>query len=175
MSSRLRKQLRDKISRLSFTEHEEIFKILEEHNINFTQNKNGTFFDISIIPEEAFIILDNFVNFCISNKHDLDEYDKKINECKLNNNYDKLQKTSTSLCNVINSEEVDDWQEILNENKNNDKVMAFVNILENTDRLSIKKTNTKFLNTKKKYSKKLVSEKKGETELPNVLDKENYI
>ena len=170
----MRKQIRDKIGKLSSTEHEEIFKILETHSIDFTQNKNGTFFDISKIPEEVFSILEKFVDFCINNKKELDEYDKKINECKLNNNYDKLQKSSTPLNLAINTEEQENWQEVLNDVKKSEKVFAFINLLENTDRLNIKKTNTKFINTKKKYSKKLLSERKGESELANNLQKEPY-
>lgn len=168
--------MRDKIARLSCTEHEEIFKILDEHKIDYTQNKNGTFFDISTIPESVFTILENFVDFCISNKKELDEYDKKINECKLKNNYDKLQKSSTPLTAVINTVEQENWQEVLNDVKKSEKVLAFVNLLENnTDRLNIKKTNTKFINTKKKYSKKSVGDKKSETEMPNILNTEVYV
>ena len=175
MTSRIRKQIRDKIGKLSFTEHEEIFKILETHSIDFTQNKNGTFFDISKIPDDIFSTLEKFVDFCINNKKELDEYDKKINECKLNNNYDKLQKSSTPLNLAINTEEQENWQEVLNDVKKSEKVFAFINLLENTDRLNIKKTNTKFINTKKKYSKKLLAERKGESELPNNLQKEAYV
>jgi len=173
--SRRKKQLRDKINKLSFTEHEEIFKILRNKSCNFTQNKNGTFFDISNIEEETFSTVEQFVDFCICNKKELDEYDKKINECKISNNFDKLQ--SIPLTEVINSEEsTDNWQALLADVKNNDKISAFVNLLENNfDKLSIKKTNTKFLNTKKKYSKKFVIERKGEADLQNMLIAEYYV
>jgi len=175
ISSRQKKQLRDKINRLSFTEHEEIFKILKEQNCNFTQNKNGTFFDISNIEENVFLTVQQFVDFCLLNKIELDEYDKRIKECKINNNFEKLQ-ASTPLTEVITAEEPEeDWQALLTTVKSNEKVNAFVNLLENnSERLSIKKTNTKFMNTKKKYSKKFTSEKKGESDLQNVLFAEAY-
>ena len=176
-TSRKRKHLRDKINKLSATEHEEIFKIMQNHSIEFTQNKNGTFFDISKISEDVLVSVEQFVDFCINNRKELDEYDKKINECKLNNNYDKLQRTSVPLQNAITSEDKkEDWQALFNEVKTSEKVNAFINLLENNnDRLNIKKTNTKFINTKKKYAKKNVSDKKGDNELPNVLEKEYYI
>lgn len=170
ISSRAKKQLRDKINRLSFTEHEEIFKILKNNRCNFTQNKNGTFFDISNIDHEVLKTVQQFVEFCICNKTELDEYDKKIKECKINNSFDRLQ-SSTPLNDVITAEEpVEDWQALLTDVKSNEKINAFVNLLENnSERLSIKKTNTKFMNVKKKYSKKFTTEKKGESDLQNVL------
>ena len=76
---------------------------------------------------------------------------------------------------VINAEEHhDDWQALLADVKHNEKINAFVNLLEtNTERLAIKKTNTKFMNTKKKYSKKFLPDKKCE-DLQNVLFHETY-
>lgn len=175
LNTRRKKHLRDNINRLSSTEHEEIFKLLRDSNINFSTNKNGTFFDMSNMDEFIFNKIEMFVEFCLCNKKNLDDYDQKINECKINNNFDKLQ-VSCPLNSVITSEQDngEDWVSLLNQVKNNDKVSAFVNLLENSDKLVIKKTNSKFMNIKKRYSKKFVSEKKNESELFNVLFKEAY-
>ena len=174
-TNRRKKQLRDKINKLSQTEHEEIFKILKQKQIGFTQNKNGVFFDISLLDESAAIEVEQFVDFCISNKVELDEYDKQINECKMSNCFDRM-KVSTPLTNVIAANVViDDWQGLITETRTNEKISAFVSLLENfSEKLSIKRTNTKFINAKKRYSKKTISDKKNELDLQNNLDEEVY-
>lgn len=175
LTTRRKKHLRDNINKLSSTEHDEIFKMLRECDLNFTTNKNGTFFDMANINEITFEKIEQFVEFCLCNKKNLDDYDQKIKECKINNNFDKLQ-VSSPLNNVINSEKenTDDWMSLLNQVKSSDKVSAFVNLLENGEKLVIKKTNSKFMNIKKKFSKKIVSEKKNDSELLNILFKEAY-
>lgn len=189
-TNRMRKQLRDKINKLSQTEHEEIFKILQTHN--FTKNNNGVFFDISLLGDDVVAMIDNFVNFCINNKIELDEYDKHMNECKMKNCYDRSggagpvgtgagsggTKDSVPLTNAISSKTcADDWQGLIQESKTNVKIAAFVNQLESSsERLCIKRTNTKFINAKKRYSKKNTAfDKKNDVDLQNNMSREEYI
>lgn len=86
-TARQRKQLIQRTQELGPTEHEEIFKILSTSGIGHTRNKNGVFINLSSVPDEVLCLVHKFVDFCIGNKHDLDEYDKRLNECKLNQNY----------------------------------------------------------------------------------------
>jgi len=143
--------------------------------MGFTQNQNGVFFDISLLDDEVANEIELFVDFCIFNKVELDEYDKQINECKLNNCFDKM-KTSIPLSKVIVSDMiVDDWQGLIAETKTNDRINAFVHLLENnTDKVVAKRGNTKFMNAKKKYSRKQMTDKKNEGDLQNTLDIESY-
>lgn len=173
-TNRQKKQLRDKINKLSQTEHEEIFKILKKNDISFTQNKNGVFFDISLLSDKIAIEVEEFVDFCINNKVELDEYDKQINECKMSNCFDKM-KNSVPLMTAMSVKPADDWQGFMQEVRSNDKINAFVHLLENnTEKLCIKRTNTKFVNAKKRYSKKSNFEKKNDLDLYNNLDYEVY-
>ena len=89
-SNKYKKLLFEKINSLSSTEHEEVFKIIKSNNINYSKNKNGVFFNISNIHDDIVKHIDEFVLFCVSNKKELDEYDKKLNECKLNNNFQNI-------------------------------------------------------------------------------------
>ena len=184
-TNRRRKQLRDKINKLSQTEHDEIFKMLKrDTQMNFTQNKNGVFFDISLLEDDIVTKVEQFVDFCTNNKIELDEYDKQINECKMNNSFDRIkqQHQSIPLSSAINSSiaeanmaAADNWQGLLNETKTNEKINAFVTLLENaSEKLCIKRVNTKFINAKKRYSKKSVAERKNESDLQNNLDYEKY-
>lgn len=199
-NNRYKKQLLDKINRLTHTEHDEIFKIMKSHNIPFTENKNGTFFNLTMVSDSIIQQLEKFVEFCYTNKKELDEYDKKINECKLNNNFtsigrkesmmlnemvpslDKIsQQNSMGLGAVIASATEKAQREekvamMLMEMKKNEKVNTFINILEeNLDKIHKKKSNVKFLNAKKRYSKKVVSDKKFEGDLLGTLETEPYL
>lgn len=172
-----RKDILHKITKLTKTEHNEIFKILHDYNINFTQNNNGLFFNLSEIDNSVIEKIDHLVNFFILNKKELDEHDKKINDCKNNqfchfkwndecgNSNIPLNKKLTTLS--------DDWQQILQEQKSNEKVSHLVNHLEESmERIHKKKGNLKFINAKKKFARRLLSDKKFDPEIDNYLDYE---
>ena len=89
-----RKALEEQISRLGPTEHREIFRILLKHRISFTQNNNGTFVNISNIPDSIVDEISKFVTFCTRNNKELDEYDKMLHQCKL---YQKIQTKTSEL------------------------------------------------------------------------------
>ena len=73
------------IESLSSTEHGEIFKMLSS-DVPFSKNKNGSFFNISHIGVELLEKIERFVSYCLQNKQHIDEYNKKLDECKLKGN-----------------------------------------------------------------------------------------
>jgi hypothetical protein len=173
-----KKRLCDRINTLSKTEHDEIFKILQASSYPFTQNNNGVFMDFTHIVSEDYQRIVAFVDFCYDNKTSLDEYDKKLNECKTQHAYQKLTQ-STPLNDVIRMTSTSDdalsLQKIIDDARYNNKVESFVNILENrVDGFFVNKTNSKFINAKKKYSKKMMCEKKTDLYLQNDLVHEEY-
>ena len=199
-NNRVRKQILSKILILTETEHQEIFKILRNVNIPYTQNCNGVFFNFSLVPNNIVQTIDEFVDFCLENKKELDEYDKRINECKINKNYNAIfpkpindgcvldgcidcenQSQSKSLQEVIEEQSKkgvkNDWQRLLQETKHTEKLTSFVNMLEdNLEKIVKKRTNTKYINAKKKYSRKVLYEKKldgGDTS--NILVEDQYV
>lgn len=191
-SSKHKRQLFEKINNLSSTEHEEIFNIINRHDdITYTSNKNGVFFNLSNITDDVIEEIDNFVNFCLSNKKDLDEYDQKLNECKANASIININlsniveikpsKPSHSFANPklssalpINNDITVTSIEHTLEPKN---VQKFVNYIEKlyADKCTKKKMNVKFHNAKKKYSKKVVQESKIEFDFLGDLYPEEYI
>lgn len=191
-SNRHKKQLIEKISRLSKTEHEEIFKIMRSKEESFTQNKNGVFFNLSNISDAIIKEIDMFVEFCLKNKKELDEYDKKLNECKISNNYTILQPRQSqtheyqtdqkhdlnSILAVKNTVDTpkDNWLSLINEAKHAEKLSVFIETLQECqDKVIKKKSSTKFLNAKKKYSRRIVLDKKIENDLTSNLSSEPYI
>ena len=63
-----RKKLSEKIDRLGSIEHGEIFRKLKHHNLGYTQNSNGIFFDITNVPGPIIDDLLTFVDHCIENQ-----------------------------------------------------------------------------------------------------------
>ena len=169
-NNKYRKNLFEKINSLSSTEHEEILKIIKLKNVNFSQNKNGVFFNLSVLDDEVIEYIEDFVNFCLSNNKDLDEYDKKINECKMNNNFDTILNISLDKMEKLDETELskkdkhEDW-ECLN-NLNSKKTQRLINFIEkltnDKEKIGKKKANVKFHNARKKYSKRVMSDKKNE-------------
>lgn len=193
-----KKYLLEKVARLTHTEHEEIFKIIKMAGTSFTQNKNGLFINLSQMDVETLEKIDNFVEFCLRNKKELDEYDKRIIECKMTNSFDMLassphhpsgeqgynntntntlseRKQLTSLIGVSASNPVkEDWHKVIQQSKEDKKIAMFVNHLEESiDRVQKKKGNMKFANAKKKYARKVGATDK--VDLMNVLEEEPYL
>ena len=79
-----RKLLMQRIQELGPTEHAEIFKMLSEHGVDYTRNSNGIFVNLSCVPAAVLNSLNTFVSFYIDNNHSLNEYDKRLSECKIN-------------------------------------------------------------------------------------------
>jgi hypothetical protein len=185
-TNKQRKVLFDKISSLSSTEHEEILKIVKSHDITYSKNKNGIFFNLSILPDEVVQDIDNFVIYCISNKKELDEYDKIINECKNNNNINTmlpsmLPVVNTSLDNMSKAgkmllkEEKDSWSTLKIDDVTVEKFVRFVDkVNQDKDKIVRKKMNVKYNNAKKRFSKKII-DKKIDTEQSDILQSDTYL
>lgn len=189
---RIKKHLIDKIANLSSTEHMEIFKMLREAGVPFTQNSNGVFINFRSVTEGVISEIDKFVTFCFENKKDLDEYDKRLNECKLNNNMSVFKVGNTiSGDEILNSCALDEflasssesgpdvnWVQAIKEDKERERLEAMIEVLENNiQRVHRKKTcNIRFANAKKKYARKVVPSetKKLESDYVDNLTTEPY-
>lgn len=152
-----KKQIFEKINSLSSTEHDEIYRIIQEHSVNISRNKNGVFFNLSSLDDVIISKIDNFVDYCVSNKEHLDEYDKKLNECKLNNKYAKVVNMNIKLENMVAEKEVvkDDWSKVELDSKSALKITNMIQRFnEDRDKIVVKKVNSKFINAKKRFNKK---------------------
>lgn len=181
-----KKQLFEKINSLSKTEHDEIYKILKNYNIanenetiKFSKNKNGIFFNLSDVPDELYNELDSFVAYCITNKKDLDDYDKKINECKINNNYNNIIHINFDTMPKEHHErekQNEDWNNVVTEAKSIQKVAHYVEkLMLDKDKNGKKKLNVKFNNAKKKYSKRVTYDKKFDVDGFKDLEEDSYL
>jgi hypothetical protein len=172
-SNKFRKILFDKITNLSNTEHEEIFKMVKNSSTSFTQNKNGIFFNISSVDDILIDEIDKFVSYCMNNKSILDEYDKKLNECKINNNFENIIPAAQGINHNDNIENIyvehsvkikEDEEWICLQSIENKKMQKIINFVEKMaadhEKIGKKKMNVKFHNARKKYSKRIMTDKR---------------
>ena len=166
ITNKQKKLLFEKINLLSKTEHEEIYKILNlNSSIKFSRNRNGVFFNLSEVDDVLYEQLESFIDFCITNKKDLDDYDKKINECKINNNYNIFNTVNENSVDQENEKDNEDWNSIISEPKSVQRVSSYIErLIADRDNTCKKKLNIKFNNAKKKFSKKIISDRKTDTE-----------
>lgn len=171
-SNKDRKALFEKINRLSATEHEEIYRIIRRDDaVNVSRNKNGVFFNLSSISDDVVAKIDTFVTYCISNQDELDEYDKKLNECKMSNKYSKIMNynpleagSNINLQHLsdkplVRAEGNEGWKTKMDA-KSSQKIAYLLDKMhDDREKLHTKKVNTKFVNAKKKYSKRCVDKK----------------
>jgi hypothetical protein len=170
----------EKINSLSSTEHEEIYRIITSHDINTSKNKNGVFFNLSSVSDDVIAAIETFVNYCLSNKHELDEYDKRLNECKLNNKYTDIMKMNIKLEDLSELEQKakvkDDWSKVKLDNRSSLRFNTLVHKMsEDRERLHMKRLNSKFVNAKKKYSRRVLTDRKFDYENITELAHEPYI
>jgi hypothetical protein len=181
-TNKTRKLIFDRINSLSSTEHEEILKIIRQHDVSYSQNKNGIFFNLSNLSNDVVKNIDEFVTYCISNKKDLDEYDKILNECKINNSINTMPAIKTSLSQMGKMYQVQEanvekrtWANTQVDEMSMERLIKFVNRMnQDKEKIGKKKLNLKYNNAKKKYSKKC-SDKKIDTDINDILQTDPYI
>jgi len=78
------KKIINDISNLSDDEKKEVFKILDNHNIKYTENSNGIYVLFSQVPDQIIDEIEKFLNFCAKNKVALSQVEDKQNTEKQN-------------------------------------------------------------------------------------------
>ena len=73
-----RKKVFDNIKLLSKPEHEEIYRILYRNKEQFTENSNGIFFDLSVLTDDAFLRVKEYLEFCLKNRMEHEERLKEL-------------------------------------------------------------------------------------------------
>jgi hypothetical protein len=64
----LKKSILDDIKDFSIEECQELFRILKQNGVQYTENSNGIFFDLVPIENDIFLKLVNFVDFTKAQK-----------------------------------------------------------------------------------------------------------
>jgi len=130
----------------------EILRIIKDHDVTITENNNGIFFNMSTLDDDVFGIIEEFVNYCYDNKHELDRYDQKLHECKF------LTKTKHISYSVNEPKDIkNNLSDLVESLDKSGKVTDFVTKLySSTEKLNIKRGSGKFMICKKRFTKKPV-------------------
>lgn len=70
------KRIENMIKTLSTAQYEELFKILQTNQCEYTVNNNGIFLNLSWINTRILDKIELFINFCTESKKELDRYEQ---------------------------------------------------------------------------------------------------
>lgn len=73
-----RKLFLEGLKGLMRAENIEIVRLLQKHNVAYSENLNGVFFNVGIISQEAFDALELFLSFTHSNRKYLSDRENLI-------------------------------------------------------------------------------------------------
>lgn len=80
-----RKQVFDTMRLLVKPEQEEIFRIIRKMKENYTENSNGIFFDLSIISDDTFIHIKEYLRFCLRTREEHEDRLKELETIRIQN------------------------------------------------------------------------------------------
>ena len=72
-----RKVFLEELKTLVKSEQEEMFRIIKAEKIEYSENSNGIFFDVSSIPDSIFEKMKQFMEFCRKNRADFADREEK--------------------------------------------------------------------------------------------------
>ena len=73
------------IKNFSNDEHKEILKIiLEQDNIKYSENSNGTFIDMDTINDTIIDKIENYIDYVLRKENDINQIEIKMNDIKNN-------------------------------------------------------------------------------------------
>ena len=142
MNIEKKKDIINKVNKLSNIQQNEIFNIIKKNNINYTCNKNGIFIDITKINDDLVNEILDYMKFIESNDIRLDRIETEYTKYYNNRN------------NVNNIYKIINFKEFENLNtKNIEKIIETINKNKNNK----KECHLKFTNTMKKYNRFLLN------------------
>jgi hypothetical protein len=80
-----RKKVFENIKLLVKPEQEELFRIIKKGKDNYTENSNGIFFDLSLISDETFIQVKEYLEFCLKTRQEDAERLKELETIRIQN------------------------------------------------------------------------------------------
>ncbi len=88
--------LKKNIEKIDNSHHIEIFRIFQENNISYSENRNGIFINMNNIPEEVLIKINKFLTYIKTQEQHLDNVEKLKSDYK-DNYFNKHNKETTPM------------------------------------------------------------------------------
>jgi hypothetical protein len=73
-----RKKVWETVKFLNKSEQEELFRIIKQAGVEYSENTNGIFFDIGKLDQSVLETISQFIEFCQQNRVNFDERDKAL-------------------------------------------------------------------------------------------------
>jgi hypothetical protein len=73
-------KLKDKIEKMSVPQHVELFRIVKSNNVDFNENKNGIFINLSSTDCEVIKKLEEYIEYIEEQQHIINEQEKTKTE-----------------------------------------------------------------------------------------------
>ena len=157
MNNQIKRDLVNKILKLSKIQQNEVFNIIKNEGIKYTSNNNGIFINLTKIDIDLISKINVYIDYLKSNQENLNRIEDYYNTITMyNENEKKLYK-------IVNFDEYINLQ--------NTKFLE--NIKNDLNLKKKKEINSKFINTIKKYQRLLFLN--YEHDNLNDLSKENYL
>ena len=84
------KSIQNNAIKLTPNELSELFKLIKNCNVNYTQNNNGVFLNLNWLSKDNLIKINNYISFCIKSQNEISKYEMMKN--LLNNTIEITQK-----------------------------------------------------------------------------------
>tara|TARA_B100000497_G_C7327538_1_gene217460 strand:- start:41 stop:523 length:483 start_codon:yes stop_codon:yes gene_type:complete len=157
MNNQIKRELVNKILKLSKIQQNEIFNIIKNEGINYSSNNNGIFINLTKIDISLISKINLYIDYLKSNQENLNRIEDYYNTITMyNENEKKIYK-------IVN----------FNEYVNLQNTKFLENIKNDLNLKKKKEINSKFINTIKKYQRQLFLN--YEHDNLNDLSKENYL
>ena len=98
------KTIQNNAIKLTPNELSELFKLIKNCNVNYTQNNNGVFLNLNWLSKDNLVKMNNYISFCIKSQNEICKYELMKN--LLNNTIDTTNKEDTKKddANIIQTE-----------------------------------------------------------------------
>ncbi len=89
------KTIQNNTKKLTPNELSELFKLIKNCNVNYTQNNNGVFLNLIWLSKDNLIKINNYISFCIKSQNEISKYEMIKN--LLNSTIETTQKEEDNI------------------------------------------------------------------------------
>ena len=92
------KTIQNNAIKLTSNELSELFKLIKNCNVNYTQNNNGVFLNLNWLSKDNLIKINNYILFCIKSQNEISKYEmmKNLLNNTIETSHKEESKTETS-------------------------------------------------------------------------------
>ena len=82
-----KKRIFEDIKFLAKPEQEELFRIIRRMKENYTENSNGIFFDLTLLSDQTFEAIKEYLHFCLRTRQEHENRLKELETIRISNEH----------------------------------------------------------------------------------------